>query len=118
MRFRENIFERVDRNLHDKYWEKILKRGGLHNIYLTVLVSSGIVGFVIFIAFIIIYAVKAIRYAFSQKARKENGFVLCLLAISAVQLMMEFLEARILYQVGNLLHNFLVHCRLCAVFYR
>jgi len=97
---RENIFERVDRNLHDKYWEKDLERGGLHNIYLTVLVSSGIVGFVIFIAFIIIYAVKAIRYAFSQKARKENGFVLCLLAISAVQLMMEFLEARILYQVG------------------
>ena len=97
---RENITERVGANLADKYWENDLARGGLHNIYLTVLVSSGIVGFVLFMAFILIYVVKAIRYVFSAEARKQNGFVMCLITISAVLLIMEFLEARILYQVG------------------
>lgn len=97
---RENITDRVGANLTDKYWENDLARGGLHNIYLTVLVSSGIVGFVLFMAFILIYVVKSIRYAFSSKARKQNGYAMCLITISAVMLIMEFLEARILYQVG------------------
>lgn len=97
---RENISERVGKNLEDDYWVKDLQRGGVHNIYITVLVSSGVVGFIPFMIFIVVLVINIIKCSYRCAVRKCDGILLCVSVVIIVQLIMECLEGRILYQVG------------------
>lgn len=97
---RENIPERVEKNLKDDYWLRDLQRGGLHNIFITVLVSSGSVGFIVFMAFIVLLSVKILRHIFSRRIVGEHGVTQVMITIIFVMLIMECLESRILYQVS------------------
>lgn len=97
---RENVSERVAVNLKDDYWFRDLQRGGLHNIYITVLVCSGIVGFIFFMLIVLNLIIRCIRYVFTGNMIKNKGVPLIIIPVLIVQLIMEFLEARILYQVN------------------
>lgn len=97
---RENVNIRVADNLEDDYWLRDLQRGGLHNIYITVLVCSGIVGFIFFVSIVLNLIVRCIKYVFSKKMKQNQGIPLIIIIVLVVQLIMEFLEARILYQVN------------------
>lgn len=97
---RENIYEDCQQYLKDKTWQSSLDVGGLHNIYLTVLVSSGAAGFLILAVFIILTLKKMVRYGLKKRGMEQNayfrGLVLLLLQFAG----METMEARILYRVG------------------
>ncbi len=97
---RENISTRVANNLEDEYWLRDLQRGGLHNIYITVLVCSGVVGFVFFALIVGKLIVECIKYVFSKKIKQNHGIPLIIIPALVVQMVMEFLEARILYQMN------------------
>lgn len=97
---RENISENVSKNLDDDYWLRDLQRGGLHNIFITVLVSSGAIGFCLFIIFIVLLVYKCFYYLISNKHYVHTGIVYALFTILAILMIMEFFESRILYQVS------------------
>lgn len=71
--------------------------GGLHNMYLTILVSSGIVGFVTIGAAVIIVLIKFLKVLFLKA--KANNYLLFSFAMVFAFLISEFVENRILYQV-------------------
>lgn len=75
-----------------------LKAGGLHNGYITVLLSSGIVGFVFFFLFVVQSAVKGIRRIINTKSINPYQFVT--LIIFAFLLINEMFEAQLLYRPG------------------
>lgn len=97
---REGIYERCKGYLSDKTWEASLSYGGLHNIFLTILTASGIVGFLIFILFVILTLKDMLWYIFKKKGLCKQPYF----ALNLVTLLMfaitEMLEARILYRVG------------------
>lgn len=72
--------------------------GGLHNIYLTVLVSSGVIGFTVFAIFIFINIFSALKKLFYSN-KIDVYFVMCT-AITLFFFVSEIFEARILYQVS------------------
>lgn len=96
----ENIPDRVAENLEDDYWLNDLKRGGVHNSWLTILLSSGIAGAGIFILFLLRLILRCLRFAFSRPIPRESGIVICPLSVMVVQMIMECFESRILYQVN------------------
>lgn len=98
---RENIPDRVGKNLDDNYWMRDLQRGGVHNIYLTVLISSGAAGFIPFMIFIVLLIIAILKTFYKCVISKENGIYLCIAVVLSIQLIMECLEGRILYQVGG-----------------
>lgn len=97
---RENIYDSCQQYLKDKIWQSSLDVGGLHNIYLTVLVSSGAVGFTILAVFIILTLKKFFRYGFRNKGLEENVYFRGIVLLLAQFAGMEMMEARILYRVG------------------
>ena len=72
--------------------------GGLHNIYLTVLVSSGIVGFLLMSFVIISVLYKSFYVLFKEK--EINIEMYFALLVSMAFLLMELVESRILYQAN------------------
>lgn len=97
---RENIPEKVGSNLDDNYWLRDLQRGGVHNIYLTVLISSGLAGFIPFTIFICLLIWSILKLFSRCILEKQNGILLSAAVVVTMQLIMELLEGRILYQVG------------------
>ena len=72
--------------------------GGLHNIYLTILCSSGIVGFVCFVAIVVIVLYRFLKNLFQKKSVSME--LLFSFAISIYFLITELVESRILYTVS------------------
>lgn len=97
---RENIYDSCQQYLNDKTWQSSLDVGGLHNIYLTVLVSSGTVGFTILAIFVILTLKKFFRYGFRKRGLEENVYFRGVVLLLAQFAGMEMMEARILYRVG------------------
>lgn len=97
---REGLYDRCEKHLQDPEWKASLYDGGLHNILLTVLVSSGAVGFGILTVFVVLTVRDILRYGVLQKHFGKDflflGNVMVLAAFGA----MEMMEARILYRVG------------------
>lgn len=71
--------------------------GGLHNMYLTILVSSGIVGFITIGAAVITVLFKFLKVLFSKC--KIDNYLLFSFAMVFAFLISELVENRILYQV-------------------
>ena len=106
---RENVVNRATENLKDKKWSYHFKFGNTHNIYLCVLVSSGIVGFLILGSFAVITAGKSAKYV-AKTYKKINiwflsSFIMCLMMYAT-----EFVESRILYKVCIFSTLFWIYC--------
>lgn len=82
--------------------------GGLHNVYLTVLVCSGGLGFVVFMAFLFINVFSAFKKL--VVAKEWNLYLLMTFAVTVFFLISEMFEARILYQVS--IFNVLFWCTI------
>lgn len=97
---RENLYDKCQGYLHDKVWQGSLYDGGLHNIILTILVSSGIAGFSIILIFLIVTIKKLLWYGIREGGFVKDRLFLCLFLILVMFGITEMLEARILYRVG------------------
>ncbi len=96
---REGLYDEVVGNLSDESWSPDLQAGGVHNGYLTILISSGIVGSAILFFFFISLLYSKVRDVLfhRDKIPQELGLLLALILLYAI---MELLEARILYQIN------------------
>ncbi len=104
---REKVYDEIHKRVSPdtdkktvKFFRNSLKNGGLHNMYLTILVSSGIVGFCIFCGFMIQYFNRILWYIQRIEVLHENEWFLGMLILSIIILIMEMFENRILYQVN------------------
>lgn len=86
--------------------------GGLHNVYLTVLVCSGGLGFVVFMAFLFINVFSALKKLLVTK--ECNPYLIMTFAVTVFFLISEMFEARILYQVS--IFNVLYWCTIGYLF--
>lgn len=75
-----------------------ISRGGLHNIYITILVSSGIIGAVVFLVFLAKILLSVYKVMFSSVSITEE-YWLCL-TVFFLFLISEMFESRVLYQVN------------------
>lgn len=95
---RENIYEFAKGELEGEKWSESLKVGGLHNIYMTILVSSGIIGFLLMAVFAVLSLFKMVKALFI-KGQCNSWYIISFTMIILFYIT-EFVEARILYQVG------------------
>lgn len=95
---RENLYDKASPYLVEKRLEN-LKGGGLHNIYLTILVCAGVVGFAIMLAFFIKYC-WLLFFKRKLKLTRENLWQWALLATAFLFFVTEFFEARILFKAS------------------
>lgn len=95
---RENIANEAEKYLEGENWKESLHIGGLHNIYITVLVSSGILGFSILAVFAALSFWRVIKNP--VRGRKIGLWYGVLTVITMTFYITELVEARILYQVG------------------
>ncbi len=98
----ENIPTVVVRYFTDKtpdFLYNALRIGGLHNLYLTVLVSSGIVGFLLIGTFVAGCMIALFRLLFRLEKKRSAWMPIpaTVLAVLAALLIMDFFEARLLY---------------------
>ena len=106
---RENVVEKSVDNLKDKGWTYCLKFGNTHNIYLCVLVSSGIIGFMLIGAF----AVGTVSRSTKTVVKTYKNINIWFLAAFVLCIMMfatEFVESRILYKIGIFSTVFWLYC--------
>lgn len=112
---RENLYDSAQKYLENDLWAKNLRVGGAHNIYITILVSSGIVGFVLMGILAIYLMLKAIR-VFVHEIDTINPWMLAAFMLMIMFFVTEFVEARILYQVNVFNVLFWIYCGYMAIF--
>ncbi len=83
-----------------EHWRANLRRGGLHNIAVTVLVSSGLVGFVILSAFVLLAGVRMLKAAWKHRGDRDSVMMNALILLLLCVLGIEMFEARICYTVS------------------
>lgn len=98
---RENVAAHAVDNLYNDIWTANVETGGPHNIYVCVLVSSGIVGFLLMMAFALYNVYRMLKSGLSELTQ-INTWKLILALLVVFFFVIEFVEARILYQVGIL----------------
>ena len=106
---RENIYERAAPYLDGGEWSESLKIGGPHNIYVCILVSSGALGFCLMMGFFIYTFVKS-GLTLLKKITVADMWLFISFLLTGVFYVTEFVEARILYQVGIFNVLFWIYC--------
>ena len=108
---KNTIYDYSKEYISDKQW-LIPMETSLHNGYITVLVASGIVGFIVYILFLIFNIIPMIKTAFIHM-QKENYilFAGCLVVVASF-LMIECFEARIVYRTEIFTAMFWLICGL------
>lgn len=106
---RDNIFDRAIENLDDDKWNYHFKYGNTHNVYLCVLVSSGIIGFLLIGSFAVVTVSRSIKTIF-KTYKKINILFLASFMICMMLYANEFVESRILYKVGIYGTVFWMYC--------
>ena len=96
---RENLYEKTVPYLSDPSWSPDLKAGGVHNGYLTIFISSGLMGAVFLIAFLLWNGKRIVKQLISRNHNTDSVFVFGMVFL-VMMLIMELFEARILYQVN------------------
>ncbi|WP_434309611.1 O-antigen ligase family protein [Hominifimenecus sp. rT4P-3] len=96
---RENLYEKTVSYLSDPSWSPDLKAGGVHNGYLTVLISSGLVGSLFFLGFWLWNGKNVWGQLVISQEKTESLFLFGMIFL-VMMLIMEFFEARVLYQVN------------------
>lgn len=97
---RENNYNAMKKHIAQRTYRRALRLGGVHNIYLTVLVSSGLFGFVIMGIFLLVSLMQVLSYLQGLENVKKNIWFLGNLILVFIFLVMELFENRILYQVN------------------
>jgi O-antigen ligase len=106
---RENLSQRVGENLSDKGWMPDLEAGGIHNGPLTVLVCSGLAGFVPLLAFAVMLLrrfTRALLPLLTGNTDRVTGSEAEIAALAGAVILVimfmaaEMTESRILYQVN------------------
>lgn len=95
---RENIYEKGVDYISELTFQRAFERGGLHNTYLTVLVSSGILGTLPMLLFFAMAIWSILSYAWKNK--KVPLIYYAVSFVLFLYFMMEMFEARILYEVN------------------
>ena len=95
---RENLYEKGVGYISEPTFQRAFQRGGLHNTYLTILVSSGLLGTIPMVLFFAMAVWSILRFAWKRTDSHPTfyGAVFVLL----MYFMMELFEARILYEVN------------------
>lgn len=112
---RENLYERAEKYLEDDLWAKNLRVGGTHNIYICILVSSGMIGFLLLAVFTVYTMVKAL-IGVVENIDNVNSWMLTTFLLMIMFFVTEFVEARILYQVNVFNVLFWIYCGYLASF--
>ena len=112
---RENIYEKAEVFLEDDLWAKNLRVGGTHNIYICILVSSGIIGFIL-LAIFMIYTMLNSLLIIVRNFNRINTWMVSIFLLMIMFLVTEFVEARILYQVNVFNVLFWIYCGYMASF--
>jgi hypothetical protein len=106
---RENLSQRVGENLSDKGWMPDLEAGGIHNGPLTVLVCSGLAGFIPLLAFAVMLLrrfTRALLPLLTGHTDRVTGSEAEIAALAGAVILVimfmaaEMTESRILYQVN------------------
>lgn len=105
---RENLYQKAVKYMEGDLWGESLNKGGTHNIYICILVSSGILGFLIMAIFGMTLMLSATMKIFKEKNISNWMIIVYLLVIMFY--ITEFVEARILYQVGVFNVLFWIYC--------
>ena len=106
---RENLYEKSEPYLENEIWAKNLRVGGTHNIYVCILVSSGIVGFVLMAIFASYLMIKGAMKVI-KNIGNINEWMLTIFLLMILFFVTEFVEARILYQVNVFNVLFWIYC--------
>lgn len=106
---RENLVEKAADKFENDQWLYYFKYGSTHNVYLCVLVSSGIIGFLLLGSFAAVTILRSTK-TIVKTYKKINiwflmSFVLCLMMYST-----EFVETRILYKISIFGVVFWIYC--------
>jgi len=97
---KENIYTQGKDYVEIKTFRRAFNRGGLHNIYLTVLAASGMIGFLILAVFVIIGVIDVVRDYKRINTINGNEWFIAAGFLVALYFIMELFEARILYEVN------------------
>ena len=123
---RENLSQSVALKLSDRGWIPDLEAGVVHNGPLTVLISSGLAGFIPMLTFAVIYfcrIMQAVKPDGFEAARKKDmlkavdarfAFVGAV-ALIVLMLITEMTESRLLYQVNVFFAFFWTICGYASV---
>ncbi|MBU3840456.1 MAG: O-antigen ligase family protein [Candidatus Ruminococcus intestinipullorum] len=90
-------YDKAKPYIEDDFWLLSLE-SSLHNSYITVLVASGIVGFILFMMFLILNIKDYIRLAFQKGQNPQFTLYITLLIVIAMMMITECLEGRIIYR--------------------
>lgn len=93
---REGLHDRIAPYLSESRLRNV-NNGGLHNIYLTVLVCAGLVGFALLAVFVFSIC-KTLLFKRVLPVSRENLWQYLLMAITFSFFLMEFFESRILFR--------------------
>ena len=93
----ENVITQAKGYLSKERYANV-KKGGFHNSYITILVSSGIIGVGLFLLFLLMIIIDGFRYLFTKEKNKYSILVILLFTLMANEL----LEARWLYNTSYL----------------
>lgn len=91
----ENIIKETEQYLSEARYQNLVK-GGFHNSYLAVMVSSGIAGTVLFVAFLFMLVIDGLKYLWKGGAYKYSLIIMLLFTLMVNELM----EARWLYNTS------------------
>ncbi len=105
----EELIQRAQAHLSDPGWTPDLQAGGLHNGYLTVLVSSGVLGAAALLWWLAGFLGRMVRGLGSRRLRGIPAFAFCLLFLGLMGIM-ELFESRIFYQVNIFMVLFWMVC--------
>ncbi len=97
---REGIYRQGKDYVVQRTFRRAFRRGGLHNIYLTVLVAGGLLGFLAFAGFVLLALTGSLRNFLKIKQLAGQGLYLSYLFLFFYYLASEMLEARILYEMN------------------
>lgn len=93
----ENVIEEAEQYLSADRYRNLVK-GGFHNSYLTIMVSSGILGLLLFGVFLLMLVIDGLKYLWKNKEHKYSLIIMLLFTMMVNELM----EARWLYNTSYL----------------
>ncbi len=96
----ENLITRSLPHLEDALWKEHFRTGGSHNIYICLLTSTGIIGFLLIGIFAAITFIKSL-IIFLKNIKTSSFWLPVSICMSLLFYISEFVEARILFQVST-----------------
>lgn len=96
----ENLISDTLDHFEDDTWKEHFRTGGSHNIYVCMLVSSGIAGCILMGAFAIITLLKS-GLTYLKRYKKASLWLVVSIGMCAMFYISEFVEARIMFYVST-----------------